>query len=104
MIERTQYEDALKIVMEYERQLYESLRTRPRFRCVTLDTLLEDSGISVRLSNVLKKHYRGNFAQIKLHELQEESRNQIIKITGMGDATIKELDELLEFAGIQMKP
>lgn len=97
MITRDEFLTAIKLIEDYKKQLAEDIRLAEE-AMINDETLIEDTKLSVRAFNALKGakvNVVGDLKNIKLSDLRMKR--------GFGEQTWKEVLNLCEKAGIQLK-
>jgi hypothetical protein len=103
-----QYKQAIEVILKYSEQNKERFLISEYNKSdkINPNTLFVDSGASIRLYNRISRHFREkglipyNTTYLDVSKL---SYSDIKKIGGIGAASIKELDEILSYAGLNIK-
>lgn len=102
------YQDQLKVDLDIIKEEVSSIIPMPH---VTPDTTLENSGVSVRLFNILirtepAEKYRDTWDRknVTIKELSAIGKMELIGLRNVGSKTLEEFANLLKSAGYEMKP
>lgn len=108
----SQFQDALKVVNEYKKQLeehYKSVKEEAdsisKFAKCNPDTFLYDTYCSVRLLNILRANYEElDIKGDRLKDLNGLSMKKFLQCRIAGKKTLEELKELCFYAGVKLLP
>ena len=110
-----QFQESLKIVNEYKKQLEEhykivkkEIKGISRFANVTKETILYNTELSLRCINILRANEDEleidvNW-EMKLEELSKLSMRKFLQCRNAGAATLQELKELCFYADVKLLP
>jgi len=110
-ISEHKFKSALSIIRKYKEQYLlekekEFKETHPeiKFLDVTLDTDIRDCDISIRLLNGLMSMDWPRAKYFKIKNLATMSKSDFLRRRNIGIESIKELEELCFYAGVEMMP
>lgn len=103
-----QYKEAINVILKYSEQNEERFRISEYNKSdkINPNTLFIDSGASVRLHARISSHFRDKGLipyDTTYLDVSKLSYSDIKKIGGLGAKAIRELDEILSYAGLNIK-
>jgi len=102
---------ALNIIKKYKEQYllekekeFKENHPEIKFLDITPDTNIRDCDISIRLLNGLMSMDWPNAKYFKIKDIAAISKSEFLRRRHIGLESIKELEELCFYAGVEMKP
>lgn len=101
-----QFKEAVALIDKYKKQTREDFIEAEGIKVETLDpfTKLMDCGVSIRLHNRLFSHFQREFLDTTLHDMSMMDAKSLLMIKGFGIKCLRELETILSYAGLTLKP